>query len=123
MRTAVALALVAALGIVIVATSLAVDTDKGRSRPPGQVTLHGKPLRLNADGKALWMSEWAACRHQSRHQSAAEIGVKIPSGRSPQSAAKAIAAKAEAFLWNIESETVTAVDGCRNGILWRYYHE
>ena len=41
----------------------------------------------------------------------------------PQVAAILIAKKAEAPLWNIEAELDAAIDGCRNGILWRYYHE
>jgi len=71
----------------------------------------------------IWMSEWVACRHSSLRHLAAELHMKVPAGRSPQVTAKIIAKTAEEPLWDLESEFVVAVDGCRNGILWRYYHE
>jgi hypothetical protein len=46
----------------------------------------------------------------------------VTAGRPVQVAARLIARKAEAPLWNVSEELETAIDGCRNGILWRYYH-
>ena len=90
------------------------ERDTGRYRPP---------TALSESNKAIWMSEWVACRHKSLAALAREIGVKIPSGRTPQTAARLIARKAEGPLWIHEPDLVVAIDGCRNGILWRYYHE
>ncbi len=112
MRTGVVL-LVALLGVALAAAAFASD-DRGRDRPPS---------RLSEANKSIWMSEWVACDHRSLGGLARELGLKVPAGRTPQVTAKMIAKVAEAPLWNLESELVTAVDGCRNGILWRYYHE
>jgi hypothetical protein len=92
----------------------ATAADTGRLRPPAA---------LSDDNKAIWMSEWVACRHMKLSRLAKVIGVKIPAGRPPQVAATLIAKKAEAPLWMVEEELTIAIDGCRNGILWRYYHE
>jgi hypothetical protein len=113
MRTAVALLLAAVTSALVVATALA-STDRGRLRPPPQLT---------EANKAVWMSEWVACRHKRLSALAKEIGIRIPSGRAPQIAAILIARKAEAPLYQVADELEAAVDGCRNGILWRYYHE
>jgi hypothetical protein len=113
MRMGVVLA--ALLSVVFVAaTFAAAGSDTGRDRPPAALT---------NQYKVVWMGEWAACRHEKLGRFAAQIGVKITSGRSPQVVAKLIAKTAEAALWNLQQELDTAVDGCRNGILWRYYHE
>jgi hypothetical protein len=109
MRLGVVLA--ALLSAVFASTALALDT--GRSRPPGNLT---------EDGKALWMGEWVACQHKRLGALASEIGVKVPPGRSVQRTARLIAKTAEAPLWSLDSEFATGVDGCRNGILWRFYH-
>jgi hypothetical protein len=113
MRTGVVLTLAAVAFALCVSAVLAADTDKGRSRPP---------VALTEDGKALWMGEWVACTHKRLGALAKEIGVKVTSGRPVQVAARLIARKAETPLWNIGDELDTAIDGCRNGILWRYYH-
>src|SRR5947207_8906799 len=113
MRTAVAFLLAAVTSALFVATALA-SIDRGRLRPP---------LQLTEANKSVWMGEWVACRHKRLSALAKEIGIRIPSGRAPQVAAILIAKKAEAPLWNIQAELDVAIDGCRNGILWRYYHE
>ena len=92
----------------------AVASDTGRLRPPA---------RLSEEHKSIWIGEWAACRHQKLGALANELGLKVPAGRTPQVSAKLIAKVAEAPLWNLEAELITAIDGCRNGILWRFYHE
>ena len=113
MRTGVVLLLAAVALALGVSAALAADTDKGRQRPP---------LALSEDSKSIWMGEWVACTHKRLSALAREIGVKVTSGRPVQVAARLIARKAEAPLWNITEELETAIDGCRNGILWRYYH-
>ena len=113
MRTGVVLMLAAVAFALSMSAVLAADTDKGRSRPP---------LALTEDSKALWMGEWVACTHKRLGALAKEIGVKVTSGRPVQVAARLIARKAETPLWNVGDELDTAIDGCRNGILWRYYH-
>jgi len=79
--------LAALLSAFFAATAFAADT--GKSRPP---------TRLTDDEKSLWMGEWAACQHTRLGALAAEIGVKIPAGRTPQIAARLIAKTAEAPL-------------------------
>jgi hypothetical protein len=114
MRTGVVLVLAAVAFALCVAAALAADTDKGRQRPP---------LALTEDGKSIWMGEWVACTHKRLSGLAKEIGVKVTSGRPVQVVARLIARKAETPLWNNGSDDLeTAIDGCRNGILWRYYH-
>src|SRR3954462_10624743 len=103
MRLAVAFLLAAVTAALVVATALA-STDRGRYRPP---------LQLTEDNKAVWMSEWVACRHMSLSRLAKVIGVKIPSNRPPQVAAILIARKAEAPLYEVGEVRDAAVDGCR----------
>src|SRR3954454_13115443 len=101
--------------VVAVFAASARAAHHGVSRPPA---------RLTEDHKTLWMSEWVACRHKRLGALASEIGVKIPPTRTVQGAARLIAKKAELPLWNGTAEDLlVSVDGCRNGILWRYYHE
>jgi hypothetical protein len=116
MRSGVVLA--ALLGVVFATSSFAAVGDTGRDRPPTKLS-----ARLTENDKALWMGEWVACRHLRLGKLASMMGVKIPSGRTPQAAATQVARLAEAPLWNLKEELVIAVDGCRNGILWRFYHE
>jgi cob(I)alamin adenosyltransferase len=113
MRTGVVLLLAAVAFALCVSAALAADTDKGRQRPP---------LALSEESKSIWMGEWVACTHKRLGALAKEIGVKVTSGRAVQVVARLIARKAETPLWNISEELETAIDGCRNGILWRYYH-
>jgi hypothetical protein len=114
MRAGVVLVLAVVTCAICAAAALATDTDRGRSRPPSA---------LPEDSKSIWMTEWVACRHERLGKLAKVIGVKIPSGRPPQVAATLIARKAEEPLYDIYNGFAVAVDGCRNGILWRYYHE
>jgi hypothetical protein len=114
MRLRVVSAAVLSAVFATAAVAVAADQDQGRQRPPAALTDHYK---------ALWMGEWAACRHHSLHRLANELHLKVPAGRSPQVMAKVIAKVAEEPLWNLQEEFTTGVDGCRNGILWRFYHE
>jgi len=112
------LVLAGVLVLALAAAAVAGDLDRGVSRPPSAVGT----LRLNDDAKAIWMGEWVACRHTTMRQLARVIGVRIPADRTPQVAALMIAQKAEAPLWDAQNDLTTAIDGCRNGILWRFYH-
>jgi len=114
MRTGVVLVLAAMACVLCAAAAFASDTDRGRLRPPAA---------LPEQNKSIWMTEWVACRHERLSRLAKTIGVKITSGRAPQVVAVLIAKKAEAPLYDLQSELAAAIDGCRNGILWRYYHE
>jgi hypothetical protein len=114
MRLRIVLAALLSAVFATAAIAAAADQDQGRQRPPAALTEHYK---------ALWMGEWAACRHRSLHGLANELHLKVPAGRTPQVTAKVIARAAEGTLWNLQEELTTAVDGCRNGILWRFYHE
>src|SRR4051812_15367870 len=114
MRTGVMLLLAAVASALVAAAAAAADTDKGRQRPPAALT---------EANKSVWMGEWVACRHKRLSALAKEIGVRVPSWRPPQVTAILIAKKAEAPLWTMREELDAAIDGCRNGILWRYYHE
>ena len=113
MRAGVVLLLAVVAFALCGSAALAADTDKGRQRPP---------LALSEDSKSIWMGEWVACTHKRLGALAKEIGVKVTSGRPVQMVARLIAQKAEAPLWNVSEELETAIDGCRNGILWRFYH-
>jgi len=113
MRTGLVLVLAASIGTLCAAAAIASVSDRGAFRPPAKLT---------DASKTIWMTEWVACDHTKLGALARSVGVKIPSSRPPQVAAKLIAEKAETLLYDIESERTVAVDGCRNGILWRYYH-
>ncbi|HEY3921653.1 MAG TPA: hypothetical protein VGL76_06015 [Gaiellaceae bacterium] len=113
MRAIVWLALVASAG------SLGVAAAFGSGSKPG--LLH-PPAALSSPDKTVWMTEWVACHHTKLGNLAKSVGVKVPSGRTPQIVALLIAKKAEALLYDPQDRLAPAIDGCRNGILWRYYH-
>jgi hypothetical protein len=115
MRTGVVLVLAVVTCVVCAAAAFASDTDRGLLRPPAA---------LSEANKSVWMTEWVACRHERLAKLAKLIGIKITAGRGPQVVAIMIAKKAEAPLYdNDATQLAAAIDGCRNGILWRYYHE
>ena len=115
MRAGVVFLLAVAASALVAAAALAADRDTGRLRPPAA---------LADANKSIWMTEWVACGHERLGPFAKKIGVKITAGRAPQVLAKLIAQKAEAPLYDTDaSQLKVAIDGCRNGILWRYYHE
>jgi hypothetical protein len=97
----------------VIGVSSAAAVDQGRKQPPA---------RYSESNKTVWMSEWVACNHQRLASLARVIGVEIRSGTTPQALAVRIAKKAEAPIYDIYDGFAIAVDGCRNGILWRYYH-
>jgi hypothetical protein len=97
------------------AAALSAGVDKGKQRPP---------MNLTDEHKAIWMSEWVACwRVKSLQQFARELKMKNPNFITPQQSAKLLSARAMRFLYEDPAQIVTARDGCRNGILWRFYHE
>jgi hypothetical protein len=90
--------------------------DKGRRTPP---------LTLPNYHKALWMSEWVACwRPSSMMQLAVELrmGPQLARAKTPQIAARLLSSRAMRYLYEDPLEKQIALEGCRNGILWRYYH-
>jgi hypothetical protein len=108
------LVLVGLLTLVVPATALATQVDKGLFRPPAKLSPHHK---------AVWMSEWVACwrpptlRHLARELNMVKLKIE-----TPQQAAKALSVRAMKYLYEDPVELVVARDGCRNGILWRFYH-
>jgi hypothetical protein len=105
--------LVLALSIAAFCAPALASGDHGSSTPPAN---------LSDSNKTIWMTEWVACHHTKLGQLSKSVGVKIPAGRPPQVAAKLIAQKAESLLYDMPAQVTVAVDGCQNGILWRYYH-
>jgi hypothetical protein len=100
----------------VLATSLtagAATIDKGSDSPPG---------KLSSDAKAIWMTEWVACWRVSMSDLSKVLRVPVRSGATPQQAAKKLAHRAVFLLYETEPELVVGADGCRNGILWNYYH-
>jgi hypothetical protein len=113
MRVRIVLATALSAVFATAAVAVASGRDEGRQRPPAALSDHYK---------AVWMGEWGACGRRSLHGLAKELHLKVPAGRTPQVTAKLVATVAENALWNLDQEFNTAVDGCRNGILWRFYH-
>jgi hypothetical protein len=96
------------------AASLGVAAiDRGTDRPPG---------RLTDDDKSIWMTEWTACWRLPMGKMSKILHIPVRAGMTPQQAASKLAHRAVYLLYETVPETVTAADGCRNGILWRYYH-
>ena len=97
----------------LVATGLAGAADRGKDRPPA---------RLTDDAKSIWMTEWTACWRVSMGRMSKVLHIPVRPGTTPQQAARKLARRAVYLLYETAPETLTAADGCRNGILWRYYH-
>ncbi len=87
--------------------------DRGSDRPPG---------RLADDGKSIWMTEWTACWRLPMGKMSKILHIPVRAGMTPQQAATRLANRAVFLLYETTPETQAAADGCRNGILWRYYH-
>jgi hypothetical protein len=107
--------LLALVALAVPAAAATAGVDKGLEKPPAHLTSHHK---------AIWMSEWVACwRVYTLQQFTREL--KIPNAKiyTPQQGAKMLSVRAMRFLYEDPDELVTARDGCRNGILWRFYHE
>ena len=115
-----ALAVGAALAAATVAAADGID--RGSDRPPAAVPTPTGKLGLTPDGKSIWMTEWVACWRLTLGHLSKELQVPIRSGVTPQQAARRLATRAVFLLYETTPETLTAKDGCRNGILWRYYH-
>ena len=93
----------------------AAGVDKGVSKPPTRLTNHHK---------AIWMSEWVACWRPATMQALAnELKMSKLKIYTPQQGARVLSQRAMRFLYEDPIEAKTAVEGCRNGILWRFYHE
>ena len=86
---------------------------RGTSRPPGTIT---------EPHKTIWMTEWVACNRITMTVLARQLQIKVPSASTPLQASQILARRAMQFLYETDAEMNAAVDGCRNGILWRYFH-
>jgi len=103
----------AALLAGLVWTGTAAAVDRGSDRPPG---------RFTDDAKNIWMTEWTACWRLPMGRISKVLHIPVRSGTTPQQAANKLARRAVYLLYETTPETLAAADGCRNGILWRYYH-
>jgi hypothetical protein len=109
------LVLLASVAVLLPVSAAASGVDQGTSRPPARLTEHHK---------AIWMSEWVACwRPQTMRQLANELNMKNIKIFNPQQGAEALSKRAMKWLYEDPAEARTALDGCRNGILWRFYHD
>lgn len=87
-------------------------TYHGTSRPPGTIT---------EDHKTIWMTEWVACNRITMPVLARQLQVQVPK-TTPLQASRILAQRAMQFLYETTAEMNVAIDGCRNGILWRFFH-
>jgi hypothetical protein len=99
--------------LVLCGSAFAIGVDKGRNEPPGNLT---------SDFKSIWMTEWVACDRLSLATESKILHIPVRPGMTPQRAAKLLGNRAVYLLYNTQEETAAGADGCRNGILWRYYH-
>jgi hypothetical protein len=109
------LILLGVVAVVLPATAVSAGVDKGISKPPRHLTNYHK---------AIWMSEWVACwRPSTMRDLARELNMTHLKIFNPQQGARALSKRAMRFLYEDPEEAKTALEGCRNGILWRFYHE
>jgi hypothetical protein len=110
-RGTIAAAVVAALAVGASAASAAPD--KGKDRPP---------TTLTSDFQAIWMTEWTACTMRPMGRLAKALHVPIRAGMTPQQAANRLGHLEVGLLYDTPDEKAAGADGCRNGVLWRFYH-
>jgi hypothetical protein len=104
----------AVLSVCALATApAAFGQDRGKDRPP---------VSLTEDFQAIWMTEWSACWTSSMTRISHALHISVKSGMTPQQAANKLSKRAVKFLYETTPELKAGADGCRNGILWRYYH-
>ncbi len=109
------LVLLSFVALVLPTTAASSGVDKGRSTPPNHLTNYHK---------AIWMSEWVACwRPLTLRGLARELNMPKVKIFNPQQGARTLSRRAMRFLYEDPAEAKTALEGCRNGILWRFYHE
>ena len=97
----------------LAAAPAAFGVDRGKDRPP---------TTLTEDFQAIWMTEWSACWTSSMKRISNALHIPVKSGMTPQQAANKLSRRAVKFLYDTRDELAAGADGCRNGILWRYYH-
>jgi hypothetical protein len=106
--------LVGVVALFVPSFAVSAGVDKGLSRPPANLSPHHK---------AIWMSEWVACwRPLTMQHLARELKMSKLRIYTPQQGARVLSVRAMRFLYEDPEELITARDGCRNGILWRFYH-
>jgi hypothetical protein len=109
------LVLLALVALALPVAAVSAGVDKGLQKPPANLTNYHK---------AIWMSEWVACwRVKTLQQFARELKMKNARFHTPQQSARMLSERAMLFLYEDPAEIKTAREGCRNGILWRFYHE
>jgi hypothetical protein len=107
--------LLALVAVALPATAASAIVDKGRDKPPKYLPNYHK---------AVWMSEWVACwRPLTMKALARELRLSYAKITTPQQGARLLSERAMRFLYEDPLEKQAALDGCRNGILWRFYHE
>ena len=109
----VAIGVVGALLAVAAASATPAGAGQGSNRPPGTLT---------SDQKAIWMSEWVPCWRVKLSTLSKRLHIPVRPGVTPQQVAARLAQRAVDLLYDTPEETQAAADGCRNGILWRFYH-
>ena len=101
----------AALAVSLAAAASAVD--HGKDQPPAALT---------SDFQSIWMTEWTACWRTPMARISKVLHIPVRSGTTPQQAANKLSKRAVKWLYETREELAAGADGCRNGILWRFYH-
>jgi hypothetical protein len=99
--------------LALAAAPTALGVDRGKDRPP---------TALTDDFQAIWMTEWSACWHSSLARISRALHIPVKPGMTPQQAANKLSKRAVKWLYETREELAAGADGCRNGILWRFYH-
>ena len=89
---------------------------------PRIISASGEQRKLTSDFQAIWMTEWSACWHIPLGAISKTLHIPVRSGMTPQQAANKLSKRAVFLLYNTAPETAVGADGCRNGILYRFYH-
>jgi hypothetical protein len=99
--------------LALAALAPAAGVDRGKDRPPA---------RLTSDFQSIWMTEWTACWRTPMSKISRVLHIPVKAGMTPQQAATKLSKRAVKWLYETREELATGADGCRNGILWRFYH-
>ena len=101
------------LALAASAAAGASGVDHGRDQPPAVLT---------SDFQSIWMTEWTACWRTPMARISKVLHIPVRSGMTPQQAATKLSKRAVKWLYETREELAAGADGCRNGILWRFYH-
>lgn len=112
------------VGFTLIALAVWAGAAAGESLPSYKATYHGTsrpPGTITEEHKTIWMTEWVACNRITMTTLANQLQVHVPKTTTLQ-ASKILAERAMRFMYETDAEMKVAVDGCRNGILWRFFH-